>query len=315
MQGIHWARAAGYDLLEADEIKRHFREALLAPARSALPDFHLSGAAGLALRSLPGRGAVPRALGDRTRMAGPRRRARFLAGRALRARVSQYQPDALRRLAPRRRPQGARAAPARSALLVGAYRDGTGALARPGGALESTERAAGGPGTRRAPPWRLLRQPRVRARDRRTRTSRPAAPHPPRRRSALASRPGDRIVRRAGPGVVPLRTGPQRPPPRRRERRRRRRLVRGLRVRWGMGLVPGPRRRVPAHAGRLAQPAARRARRRTRGGGSRGAAVASPGPHHRCYDRDLGAGPIRAPLRLGVGAVHPDHCWSNRRCS
>lgn len=39
MQGIHWARAAGYDLLEDDEIRRHFREALLAPARSALPDF------------------------------------------------------------------------------------------------------------------------------------------------------------------------------------------------------------------------------------------------------------------------------------
>ena len=39
MQGIHWARAAGYDLLEDGEIKRHFREALLAPSRSALPDF------------------------------------------------------------------------------------------------------------------------------------------------------------------------------------------------------------------------------------------------------------------------------------
>ena len=39
MQGIHWARAAGYDILEADEIRRHFREALLAPSRSALPDF------------------------------------------------------------------------------------------------------------------------------------------------------------------------------------------------------------------------------------------------------------------------------------
>ncbi len=39
MQGIHWARAAGYDLLEDEEIRRHFREALLAPARSALPDF------------------------------------------------------------------------------------------------------------------------------------------------------------------------------------------------------------------------------------------------------------------------------------
>ena len=39
MQGIHWARAAGYDLLEAEEIREHFRAALLAPTRSALPDF------------------------------------------------------------------------------------------------------------------------------------------------------------------------------------------------------------------------------------------------------------------------------------
>jgi hypothetical protein len=39
MQGIHWARSAGYDLLEDAEVRRHFRDALLAPARTALPDF------------------------------------------------------------------------------------------------------------------------------------------------------------------------------------------------------------------------------------------------------------------------------------
>lgn len=39
MQGIHWARHAGYDLLEDAELRRHFREALLAPSRTALPDF------------------------------------------------------------------------------------------------------------------------------------------------------------------------------------------------------------------------------------------------------------------------------------
>jgi len=39
MQGIHWARSAGYDLLEDPEVRRHFRDALLAPARTALPDF------------------------------------------------------------------------------------------------------------------------------------------------------------------------------------------------------------------------------------------------------------------------------------
>ncbi len=39
MLGLHWARAAGYHLLEDEEITRHFREALLAPTRSALPDF------------------------------------------------------------------------------------------------------------------------------------------------------------------------------------------------------------------------------------------------------------------------------------
>ncbi|HEU5219558.1 MAG TPA: heparinase II/III family protein, partial [Gemmatimonadales bacterium] len=39
MQGIHWARAAGYDVLEDPEVRAHFREALLAPTRSALPDF------------------------------------------------------------------------------------------------------------------------------------------------------------------------------------------------------------------------------------------------------------------------------------
>ena len=39
MQGIQWARSAGYDLLEDPEVRRHFRDALLAPARTALPDF------------------------------------------------------------------------------------------------------------------------------------------------------------------------------------------------------------------------------------------------------------------------------------
>src|ERR1043166_1449353 len=39
MQGMHWARTAGFDLLDDPEIRAHFRAALLAPARSALPDF------------------------------------------------------------------------------------------------------------------------------------------------------------------------------------------------------------------------------------------------------------------------------------
>jgi hypothetical protein len=39
MQGIGWARVAGYDLLEDPELRQHFRAALLGPTRSALPDF------------------------------------------------------------------------------------------------------------------------------------------------------------------------------------------------------------------------------------------------------------------------------------
>lgn len=39
MHGIHWARAMDWDLLEEPEVREHFRAALLAPARSALPDF------------------------------------------------------------------------------------------------------------------------------------------------------------------------------------------------------------------------------------------------------------------------------------
>ena len=39
IQGLHWAGAMGYDLLEDPEVRDHFRAALLAPARSALPDF------------------------------------------------------------------------------------------------------------------------------------------------------------------------------------------------------------------------------------------------------------------------------------
>ncbi len=39
MQGLHWARAVGYDLLDDAELRAHFRAALLAPTRSALPDF------------------------------------------------------------------------------------------------------------------------------------------------------------------------------------------------------------------------------------------------------------------------------------
>jgi hypothetical protein len=38
MQGIHWARAFGFDLLEVEETRSHFRAALLAPSLSALPD-------------------------------------------------------------------------------------------------------------------------------------------------------------------------------------------------------------------------------------------------------------------------------------
>ncbi|HEX7023696.1 MAG TPA: heparinase II/III family protein, partial [Gemmatimonadales bacterium] len=39
MQGLHWSRTVGYDLLEDPELRSHFRTALLAPCRSALPDF------------------------------------------------------------------------------------------------------------------------------------------------------------------------------------------------------------------------------------------------------------------------------------
>ena len=39
MQGMHWARALGFDLLEQTEVKQHFASAALAPSRSALPDF------------------------------------------------------------------------------------------------------------------------------------------------------------------------------------------------------------------------------------------------------------------------------------
>jgi hypothetical protein len=39
MQGIRWARMMEYDVLEDPEVRDHFRAALLAPARTALPDF------------------------------------------------------------------------------------------------------------------------------------------------------------------------------------------------------------------------------------------------------------------------------------
>ncbi len=39
MQGLHWARAVGYELLDDSTLRTHFRAAVLAPARSALPDF------------------------------------------------------------------------------------------------------------------------------------------------------------------------------------------------------------------------------------------------------------------------------------
>jgi heparinase II/III-like protein len=38
LQGIHWARSLGFELLEDQEVKQHFRAALLGPARTALPD-------------------------------------------------------------------------------------------------------------------------------------------------------------------------------------------------------------------------------------------------------------------------------------
>ena len=39
VQGMRWARTMGFDILEDPEVRDHFRAALLAPARSALPDF------------------------------------------------------------------------------------------------------------------------------------------------------------------------------------------------------------------------------------------------------------------------------------
>jgi hypothetical protein len=39
IHGLHWAGAIGYDLLEDPGVREHFRAALMAPARSALPDF------------------------------------------------------------------------------------------------------------------------------------------------------------------------------------------------------------------------------------------------------------------------------------
>jgi hypothetical protein len=38
LTGLHWSRAAGYDILEDDAVREHFRAAVLAPSRSALPD-------------------------------------------------------------------------------------------------------------------------------------------------------------------------------------------------------------------------------------------------------------------------------------
>ena len=38
LQGIRWARMMEYDVLEDPEVREHFRAALLAPARTALPD-------------------------------------------------------------------------------------------------------------------------------------------------------------------------------------------------------------------------------------------------------------------------------------
>lgn len=39
MLGIHWARAVGFELLDDEALRSQFRNALLAPSRSALPDF------------------------------------------------------------------------------------------------------------------------------------------------------------------------------------------------------------------------------------------------------------------------------------
>lgn len=39
IHGIRWARVMEYDILEDPEVREHFRAALLAPARTALPDF------------------------------------------------------------------------------------------------------------------------------------------------------------------------------------------------------------------------------------------------------------------------------------
>ncbi len=39
MQGMQWARALGFDLLEREDVREHFAQAALAPSRTALPDF------------------------------------------------------------------------------------------------------------------------------------------------------------------------------------------------------------------------------------------------------------------------------------
>src|SRR5204862_709902 len=77
--------------------------------------------------------------------------------------------------------------------------------------LGSTQRAAGVAGPRGAARRRALREPRVRPAGRRAWAPGPAAPDAPRRRSALAPGFRHRLVRRAGPLLVPLDAGSQRP--------------------------------------------------------------------------------------------------------
>ena len=271
LTGAAWAGEAGVELCAEPQLARRVRAALLAPARTALPDFSFPArkdsrfGVSLAQPMYLELWEVGLAnLGSRERGAGSGEleswlRALYSGPEPNPEPFESYLHDAPIEPLPALLPE--------QTVVVGPAVYDAGAACR-SGPLVSRQRAPRIAGARRAAQGRSLRERRVRPVGRRARAPRSPAPHAPRGRRPLVARSGHGRLRRARPLLVPVHAGAQRSPARRglptgrrcdlRDVRRRGRGRRGRRV----GLDARPLRRRDPHGRNGSGLRARRGRAR-----------------------------------------------------
>ena len=240
--------------------RRRLRGATAGPARPggsarSLPHraagFHVSGAQGLAVRSIPGPAGVRGAMGGRARESRERgngkreTRARELA--LSRVPGAGARADRVRVLSARRPAATFPVSrfPAHVVLVVPTLHAPRAPERRP--RLVAGQRPARVPGARGVTDRRPVREPRVWPARRRARASGPPASHAARGRRALARGPRHRELRGARLVLVSLHAGAQRPPARPGIATAGRRGVRGLGRAGRVGVGARPLRRGHPH--------------------------------------------------------------------